>query len=281
MTMPKPLKLLTAKRKEFLEQEAEYLTDDFFGEDELIRPEVLANDQDIKYSLNNYNNDFKGLIHYKGGKFHIYLDTTYGSNLNSKIIRYSFAHELGHYFIDEQRVELIRMGVIPDEDENGMLSENIYEKEAEYFAACLLMPRKRILRDIAGEGFSTWLIHQISKKYRVSQSAAFSRYMVLGDVPITVITNHVDGRHDHKLKSSGFRHHTIKLDEKGYIPANTVAGRYCYYGDDDFKSENLLAADVWFNPKNEEDALRVYREDCLLQQNLKRIVSIVYEVKSF
>lgn len=110
----------------------------------------------------------------------------------------------------------------------------------------------------------------------MSQAAAFSRF----DIPITVITNYLDGRHDRKMKSSGFRHHLIKLDEKGYIPANTVAGRFCYKGDDDFKTRKLLAADVWFNPKNVEDALRIYRADCLLQPNLKRIVSIVYEQKS-
>lgn len=103
------------------------------------------------------------------------------------------------------------------------------------------------------------------------------RYMALGDEQIAVIFNHTDGRHDYKIQSPHFPHYNLKLDENGKIPAASVAGRYCYNGDDDFKTNNLLAADVWFNPKTKEDALRVYREECLLQKNLNRIVSVVYE----
>jgi hypothetical protein len=42
-------------------------------------------------------------------------------------------------------------------------------------------------------------------------------------------------------------------------------------------SRNQLAAGIWFNPRTEEDALHVYREKCLLQPNLTRIESVVYE----
>jgi hypothetical protein len=279
MTSDKARTLLTAKRKEQLEQEAQYIADEYFTDNELIRPEIIAKDENITYTINNYNKDFKGLILYKNGRFHIFLDDSNGTTLNAPVIRYSFAHELGHYFIDEHRTELIRLGILPQAAGNGMLNDSIFEKEAEYFAACLLMPRKRILNDIAGKGFSTWLIHQICKTYKVSLTAAFSRFMVLGETPISIITNYLDGKHDRVLHSKLFPHHTLNLDEYGYIPATSVAGRFCYQGNDDFKTDNLLSADIWFNPKTEEDALRVYKEDCLVQQNLNRIVSIVYEVK--
>jgi|GEM_PF-399649 len=279
MTAEKPRILLTAKRKEELEQEAQYIADEYFTDAELIRPEIIAKDENITYTINNYNKDFKGLIRYRNGRFHIYLDSTNGTTLNAPVIRYSFAHELGHYFIDEQRTELIRLGVLPQAAKNGILYDSIFEKEAEYFAACLLMPRKRILNDIAEKEFSTWLVHQVCKKYKVSLTAAFSRYMVLGDLPIALITNYMDGKHDKILHSRLFPHHSLNLDEYGYIPAASVAGRYCYQGNEDFKTNNLLASDVWFNPKTEMDALRVYREDCMVQQNLNRVLSIVYEVK--
>lgn len=278
MTTVKAPTLLTAKRKEILEQYAQEISTDYFGEHELIKPEIIACDQGITYSLNNYNSDFKGLIHYKNRKFHVYLDTSLGSTLNSPVIRFTFAHELGHYFIDEQRAELLKLGVLPQTD-TVILSTTLFEKEAEYFAACLLMPRNRIIKDITEQEFSTWLIHRICKTYKVSQTAAFSRYIVLGDVPIAMIFIFKDGKFDRKISSTKFRHYSLKLDENGYIPATSVAGRYCYEGKDDFKADNLLAADVWFNPKSEEDALRVYREDCMVQQNLNRIVSIVYEKK--
>lgn len=279
MTSVKSRILLTAKRKEELKQEAQYIADEYFTDTELIRPEIIAKDENITYTINNYNKDFKGLIRYRNGRFHIYLDSANGTTLNSPVIRYSFAHELGHYFIDEQRTELIRLGVLPQVTGNGMLNDSIFEKEAEYFAACLLMPRNRILKYLAGKGFSTWLVHQVCKKYKVSLTAAFSRYMVLGDQPIALITNYLDGKHDKVIHSRHFPHHSLNLDGNGCIPAASVAGRYCYQGNEDFKLNNLLAADIWFNPKTEEDALRVYREDCMVQLNLNRIVSVVYEVK--
>ena len=275
--MTELLKILTSKRKAELEETAGYVLNDYCVNDSLVKPEEIARAEGITWWFNDYNNDFKGLIECRNGKFLIFLDTRYGNDLKAPVIRYSFAHELGHYFIDEHRIELMNKGLLAQVNGDPMLSETIFEKEAEYFASCLLMPRDRFISDISEHEFSTWLIHKLCKKYMVSQTAALKRYMALGDEPIAVIYNFLDGRHDRKIKSSKFRHNSLKLDENGYIPAASVAGRYCYEGDDDFKTNNLLAADIWFNPKTEEDALRVYREECLLQPNLNRIVSVVYE----
>ncbi len=277
MDPQKRTSLLTAKRKQVLEEDAEWIVDEYFAPGELIRPEVIAEAEEITISLGNYKNEFQGLIHYLNGLFHVYLDTTFGKTLNDTVIRFSFAHELGHYFINEHRAELLAMGLLGSTNGAAMLSEALFEKEAEYFASCLLMPRSRFLADIAKKPFSTWLIHQLCKKYKVSQTAAFMRYMALGEEQIAVIFNRTDGTHERKIQSPHFRHYNLKLDDDGKIPAGSVAGRYCYKGNDDFKSNNLVAADVWFNPKTEVDALRVYREECLLQPNLKRIVSVVYE----
>jgi Zn-dependent peptidase ImmA (M78 family) len=270
-------KLLTAKRKEEIEETAQMVLSEYFPVDELIRPEIIARGEDIKYHLNNYNHDYKGLIEYKDSVFRIFIDTSLGKNLDAPVLRYSFAHELGHYFIDEHRIELMNKGILPQVNGDPMLSENIFEKEAEFFASCLLMPRDRFIRDVSEHPFSTWLVHKLCKKYMVSQTAALKRYIALGPEPIAVIYNYLNGKHDRKISSNKFRHHSLNLDKDNFIPADSVAGRYCYEGNEDFKTNNLIAADVWFNPKTEEDALRVYREECLLQPNLNRIVSVVYE----
>jgi Zn-dependent peptidase ImmA (M78 family) len=268
---------LTAKRKQLLEEDAEWIADEYFEPDELIRPEEIAEAEDITYSRGNYNNDFKGLIHYLNGRFHVYLDTTYGNKLIDPIIRYSFAHELGHYFIPEHRDELLAQGLLGTGSPSAMLEDELFEKEAEFFASCLLMPRSRFLADIADQPFSTWLIHQLCRKYKVSQTAALLRYMALGEEQIAVIFTRTNGTFERKIQSPHFRHYNLNLDAEGKIPAGSVAGRYCYERNEDLKTNNLVAADVWFNPKTEEDALRVYKEECLLQKNLNRIVSVVYE----
>lgn len=180
MQQPKRIPILTAKRKKILELDAEFIADEFFEPHELIRPEIIAKDAEIKFSIGTYNNDFKGLIHFLNGKFHIYLDNTYASSLNDPVIRYSFAHELGHYFISEHRDKLIAKGMLGSTNGAAMLDEGLFEKEAEYFASCLLMPRTRFLASIAQKQFSTWLIHKLCKKFMVSQTAALMRYMALG-----------------------------------------------------------------------------------------------------
>jgi len=200
---------LTAKRKQLLEEDAEWIVDEYFAPDELIRPEVIAAAEDITISLGNYKNEFQGLIHYLNGRFHVYLDTTFGNNLNDPVIRYSFVHELGHNFINEHRNELLAMGLLGSTSGAAMLSEALFEKEAEYFASCLLMPRSRFLADIAEQPFSTWLIHQLCKKYKVSQTAAFMRYMALGEEQIAVIFNRTDGTHERKIQSPHFRHYNL------------------------------------------------------------------------
>ena len=277
MTHQKRYTPLTAKHKQLLEEDAEWIADEYFEPDELVRPEVIAKAEGFTYSLGDYNNDFKGLIHYFNGRFHVYLDTTFGKKLSDTVIRYSFAHELGHYFIYEHRAELLAEGLLRTSSETAMLADELLEKEAEFFASCLLMPRTRFLADIAEQPFSTWLIHQLCKKYKVSQTAALMRYMALGREQISVIFTRTDGTFERRIQSPHFRHYNLNLDADGKIPAGSVAGRYCYDRNEDFKTNNLIAADVWFNPKTEEDALRVYKEECLLQPNLKRIVSVVYE----
>lgn len=79
------------------------------------------------------------------------------------------------------------------------------------------------------------------------------------------------------MQSPNFRHYNLKLDSQGKIPAGSIAARYCYERNEDLKSNNLLAADIWFNPHTPDDAQRIYREECMLQPNLNRVVSVVYE----
>jgi Zn-dependent peptidase ImmA (M78 family) len=266
----------TASRKAEIEDMVSYVLEDYFPDQSLVKPEIIAEGEKIKFVIADYNKECRGLIEYKGGKFFIFLDKSFGNNLASPVIRYSFAHELGHYFINEHRMELMSQGVLVQADGDPMLSESIFEKEAEYFASCLLMPRQQFIDDVSGKDFGVWLIHKLCKKYKVSQTAALMRYMELGDEPIAVIFNHNNGRHGYKIQSPQFRHYHLNLDENGFIPKGSVAGRFCYERKS-IKGDTLLTADVWFNPKNEQDALRIYREECLPMPNLNKIVSVVYE----
>lgn len=69
--------------------------------------------------------------------------------------RFSIAHELGHYFLPGHVEAVLRDGGV-HESHAGFVSANRYEREADAFAAGLLMPRhlfKQAMRK-AGEGFA-------------------------------------------------------------------------------------------------------------------------------
>jgi len=272
-------KKLTARRKEEIEEIARWAYEDIFAADELIRPEVIARQLGITYTLGNYDQSFKGLIEYRRGRYHIYLHTDHNEQIRSTQVRYSFAHELGHYFIDEHRWKLESMGVLPKDPASPMLAESILEKEAEYFAACLLMPRERFIADVSFKEFSPALILEICQKYRVSLSAALFRYMALGEVPLCIINSTVNGEYKYHLKSRQFPFYTLALDENNMIPVASRAGDYCYNSISDFATPLVLPASTWFYPKTEADSLRFFAEACYLQKMAGRVMSVIWEVK--
>jgi len=85
--------------------------------------------------------------------------------LHSPRVRYSFAHELGHYFIDEHRWELLNSGYLAHVPDIPLLSQHIYEKESEFFASCLLMPLSRFIHDMTNEHFNIDVVLKICGKY--------------------------------------------------------------------------------------------------------------------
>lgn len=271
-------KILSSKRKEELEELAEWTVEDHCPPSESIDPVRIAKALGITYSLNDYNNEFKGLIECRDSKFHIYLNAANNETLKSKGLRYSFAHELGHYHIDEHRLELMDQGILPQSSTDPMLSENIFEKEAEYFASCLLMPRSRINNDIKGIEFSFDLILQICRKYQVSLTAALLRYVSIGETPIAIICSR-DGKVPYPpRKHKNFPFYNLNLAENGSVPPDTKAGDFFYHGIENFRTTKTLPASCWFRIKNEQDQQRLFHEHCFLMKTVNQVMSVVWEV---
>lgn len=211
-------------------------------------------------------------------EFHIYLNVGIGENLHSPHVRYSFAHELGHYFIDEHRWELMNSGYLAHIPDIPLLSQHIYEKEAEFFASCLLMPRSRVIHDITTELFSIDTVQKICGKYQVSLSAALSRYMAVSSIPIMVIHTYTDGTFDYHLKSRNFPFYKLNLSPGNIVPVASKAWECCFTIWNDYTSPKVNQAEVWFCPKNENDALRTFNEHCFLQPAIGRVVSVIWEI---
>lgn len=105
--------------------------------------------------------------------------------------RFSIAHELGHFFIDGH------LDHIPFEGNAhhslaGFVSNNCYEREADYFAAGLLMPITLVRQVIYGADAGLKGIEAVRKKAGASLTAAAIRYVGLTDEAVAIVVSRND-----------------------------------------------------------------------------------------
>lgn len=148
------------------------------------KPRLIAMGEDFR-------DQFDGQLEYHRSKsrFLLFYNTRYGrlpgGGLHPRI-RFSIAHELGHYFLDRHRAYLMRTGKShPSKGE--FLSDRTIEAEADAFAAGMLMP-SRLLRPMvnAGQiGFAD--IERWAKRFRTSITGTARRCVELSDFPCALV----------------------------------------------------------------------------------------------
>ena len=135
--------MLTVLRKKAINDLANSISAIFYNKD-VTDLEGIAADEEIFYYFDHYENSFDGMLvydHYE--RFHIHINKDRGNTKDSKKGRFTFAHELGHYFIDEHRISLIKGLLKPHTSIYQPNQRDLIEMEADYFASCLLMPDYR------------------------------------------------------------------------------------------------------------------------------------------
>lgn len=111
-----------------------------------VNLEEIALENNITYSYGNYGDSFLGLLECYKKKFHIYINLDRLPKKEDPRTRFTFAHELGHYFIDDHRKCLKRGISLSFNNKISEYSDNIIEKEANHFATHLLLPQKQVLK---------------------------------------------------------------------------------------------------------------------------------------
>jgi hypothetical protein len=106
---------------------------------------------------------------------------------NEGFINFTIAHELGHYFLSGHVEAVIGYGSGIHYSESGFISNDVHEREADAFAAELLMPQpffKAALQQ-AGAGFNA--VQTLAEAARTSIVATAIRFAKLADDPVAVI----------------------------------------------------------------------------------------------
>lgn len=141
-----------------------------------IDVEKIAYKQGIKTIPYTFTGEISGVLIEENSSFTI----GYNNNHSEKRQRFTIAHELGHYFLEHQRQgvfvdeSMMRQNLVIFRDSFSSTGENSQEREANAFAAALLMPKpfiedylKAHSVDLTEEGD----LEDMAKKFNVSTGA--------------------------------------------------------------------------------------------------------------
>ena len=111
---------------------------------------------------------------------------------NEGFIRFTIAHELGHYFLPGHPEQLFPNGDGLHRSRSGFISHKRLERQADQFAAALLMPEKLFTKaiDKAGQGFDA--IQSLAALCKTSITATAIRFARYTDDPVAVIVSNRD-----------------------------------------------------------------------------------------
>ena len=237
-----------AYRNKKINELANYIAESIFVANQSDLDLILSNES-IPVYYDNYENSFDGLLAYDSYNFHIHMNTETGNYKGSKRSRFSIAHELGHYFIPEHNQSIID-GTFPLHSSLFRASQNnIIEQEADYFAACLLMPSKSYKAACYRKKFSLDLVEELSNAFNVSKTASLIRFVDsdAGTYPLMIFFFR-NGVLSSFKKSDDFPLKDVPFKTKiGQPPPDTsVIGEYYLNKETKFKEVMEVSVDDWF-----------------------------------
>jgi Zn-dependent peptidase ImmA (M78 family) len=174
---------------EELAELAEQIAEDNLSKGQ-VNLEKIARTQKIRIIEGDYSDGFVGELVHERGKFYVHLNKSKYDSPGRK--RFTLAHEYGHYFNDEHRNKL-RQGIsLAHTADYSMFSLNPIEKQANHFAANLLMPKTRFVKRCSKlePGFESVLA--MKELFNTSIECTAIRYISLDLFPCMFIKWNID-----------------------------------------------------------------------------------------
>jgi len=150
----------------------------------------IAKMQNIRVGKQDLPDDpsLSGLLLFRGDKRAILINTYIQ---NAGRINFTFAHELGHYFLQHTPTYYWdgKQGFrcTQDDMQNGQTSKEI---DANRFAAAFLMPEEQFYLGMVGSILDYTLIANLARQFRVSKHACCNRLLELTKGPYIVVRSH-------------------------------------------------------------------------------------------
>jgi Zn-dependent peptidase ImmA (M78 family) len=267
--------IIPSNRKNEICSLAEFIANDF-SDGSITLLDSIAKDEEVFYYFDHYENAFDGMLLYDNSDFHIHLNIDSGNRENSKRGRFTFAHELGHFFIDQHRLGL-KYGLLePHASFHNVNQKTIIELEADYFACCLLMPKENFRNLSGGRKFSLDTILNLSNRFCTSVLATTIRFAEIGTHEIIAVISE-NNIAKWFTRSNDFPNWPFKFKVGDKLPKTTVAGEYFSFEDKKYTSVETLNAFDWFYPfSNDHRADRKMYEQCYYSDSYGYVISLIW-----
>jgi len=222
-----------------------------------VDPFAIAGMESIVVLSGSYGGCFDGRIEYRRrdglGRFYLFYAEEEPPWRPEGRVRFSIAHELAHFYLEEHRRYLL--SGIWHGSHAGFVSDRRTEREADLFAAALLMPRA-MLQDIVGKKSGQVCdVRELSdlaeRTFRTSMTSTVIRYVQLNFEPCCVVLSR-KGRALYSVASEDLRRQGLGwIDCGSAIPATSVTGRLlaALAEGDAANKGGAVEADVWFEGK--------------------------------
>jgi Zn-dependent peptidase ImmA (M78 family) len=226
----RPRVTLPAARKAEIAELAEIVAAEHFPSGK-VDPKSVADKREITISFGHYKEAFDGLLEHLAGEFHIYCNLDRLEHPNRPRARFTIAHELGHFFIEEHHAALVS-GRSPG---HGSFAEyesrNPAEQEADHFASNLLMPQNRFRRAAKGKPPGLAGIKSLADDFGTSVTSTAIRFASLEVRPCLVVKWASDGYKwkwlSTSARSAGYRRTIESVDKviKGSATEKAMTGQ--------------------------------------------------------
>ncbi|MBT8036718.1 MAG: ImmA/IrrE family metallo-endopeptidase [Verrucomicrobiae bacterium] len=250
---------------------AEAVADEYCAKGK-IDPCKILDAEKIGYGYGNYGDTFDGMLEFKDSKYYVYANLDRLSRPSSVRTRFTFGHELGHYYIDEHRIA-IENGVGQHQSLCGMFdrSQCNEEREADLFAANLLMPPSRVIEFLGKHQKLTPLkqIQLMAAHFDSSITSSALQFIALSSAPTAAISWRPSGESAWVKLADEFRlDDTMKFWSKPKFQRAAEAPRdsassIVLRGEEDCSSNATLASYIFANVKQGGHRDILLTEECM------------------
>jgi len=208
---------------------------------------IIRSEGNIRPRPADYGDKFDGRIEYIPDKKIFIL---YHPAVISPRVRFSIAHELGHFYIPEHR-KLLLTGKSHN-SKPGFISDKGLEREADEFASHLLVPENYLNKLICKRTFLTLKdLLELANELQVSATAMAIRYTKMTPEPCAVILSQ-NGQHKFYLASEEMEYNGFQWRGRKDIPWDSASAEAAKNQGSGKVFEKASDSDVWFSKRKRE-----------------------------